>query len=153
MFSLFYSLWCNPETKVHKIVKYLLQWSNNNSRSWSMNMKHISKLYGIEDPLTCLQRDPPEKSQYKKYTSDKINTFYEKELRQAASQNSRMKYFNVSLFGLSGRLHHAIGGNIKTSSEVDKMKPHLKFLSVDNPTFKIKSSQSGGPAVCRICRK
>ena len=32
------------------------------------------------------------------------------------------------------------------------MRPHLKFLSGDYLTFEIKSSQSGGSAICRICR-
>ena len=63
-----------------------------------------------------------------------------------------MKYLNISLHGLSGRLHYAIGGDIRTTGDVDKMRPHLKFLSGDYLTYQVKSQQSGGPAICRLCR-
>ena len=33
MFSLFYSIWCNPDTKIHQIVKYILTISPENSRT------------------------------------------------------------------------------------------------------------------------
>ena len=55
MFSLFYSVWCNPDTKIYRIVKYLLTTSSENSRTWAINMRHISKMYQLEDPLSCLQ--------------------------------------------------------------------------------------------------
>ena len=58
MFSLFYSVWCNPDTKIYQIVKYLLSTSPENSRTWVANLRHISEMYNLEDPLTCLQRDP-----------------------------------------------------------------------------------------------
>ena len=45
MFALFYSVWCNPQTKIHQIVKYLLINSPENSRTWSVNLRHISKMY------------------------------------------------------------------------------------------------------------
>ena len=151
IFSLFYSVWSNPNTKVYQIVKYLLQRSNDNSRTWSINLKHLSKMYGIEDPLSCLQRDPPNKSQYKQYISDKINIFHETELRLAAAKNSKMKYLNVSLHGLTGRLHPALGGDIRTTSDVDKMRPHLKLLSGDYLTYQVRSQQSGGSPICRLC--
>ena len=53
MFSLFYSIWSNPESKIFEIVKYLLETSTENSRTWSINLRHISKMYGLEDPLIC----------------------------------------------------------------------------------------------------
>ena len=64
VFALFFNIWRNPDTKIHKIVKYLLENSEDNSRTWSIHMKHLSIKYNIEDPLTCLRRDPPEKSRY-----------------------------------------------------------------------------------------
>ena len=75
MFSLFYSVWSNPDTKIYQIVKYLLSNSGENSRTWAVNLKHISKMYGLEDPLTCLSRDPPPKSQYKENTITTITAF------------------------------------------------------------------------------
>ena len=36
IFSLFYSIWSNPNTKIYAIVKYLLSSSSNMSRTWSI---------------------------------------------------------------------------------------------------------------------
>ena len=62
IFSLFYGVWANPDTKIYQIVKYLLENSSENSCTWSAHFRHISKMYGLEDPILCLQKDPPTKS-------------------------------------------------------------------------------------------
>ena len=152
MFSLFYSVWNNPESKIYKIVKYLLQMSSENSRTWSNHIKYLSKMYEMEDPLTCLNMDAPDKSSYKKYVSDKITSFHERELRTAAANNSKMIYLNVNLYGLTGRSHPAISSNIITTDDVKTMRPHLKMLGGDYLTYEIKSQQSGGSPLCRLCR-
>ena len=129
IFSLFYNVWCNPDTKIHQIVKYLLQQSSENSRTWAIHVRHLSKMYCLEDPLVSLSRDPPSKSEYKQLVSSQITRFHEKELRKLAEENSRMKYMHVGLLGLSGRHHPIISGAL-TTDEVRKMRPHLKMDSV-----------------------
>ena len=149
IFPLFYSAWSNPESKIHQIVKYLLEMSCNNSGTWSVHLRHISEMYGVEEPLSCLQRLPPSKSEYKEYIMTKISAFYETELRATASTNSSMKYFNVSLLGLRGR-HHPAVGNINDTSQVINMRPHVKMLTGDYLTYEKKAQQSGGSPNCRI---
>ena len=143
MFSLFYSAWSNPDTKVHQIVKYLLDNSNDNSRTWSANLKHISRMYDIEDPSSLMLQDPPSKAHFKNYILTKITVFHEKELRNMATNNSKIEYFNVPLFGLLGRVHKALSG-VSTAQEVSKMKSHLKMLSGNYLTYKTRAEQSGG---------
>ena len=123
MFSLLYSVWCNPDTKIYGIVKYLLTTSPENSRTWAMNTRHISKMYQLEDPLSCLQRSPPEKSSYKELVITKITSF-QKEMRMKASTNDLMQYMNVSLIGLRGR-HHPCLSNVVTTDEVKKLGPQV----------------------------
>ena len=84
-------------------------------------------MYGLEDPLLCLQRDPPPKSQYKKTILTKVTDFHERELRDMATHNSKMKYMNVSLTGLRGR-HHQSLTNIVTTEQIKKLKLHTNFL-------------------------
>ena len=151
MFSLFYSVWNNPDSKIYQIVKYLLQMSSETSRTWSSHIKYLSKMYDMEDPFVCLNRDAPEKSVYKKYVSDKITSFHERELRTAAAKNSKMIYLNVNLYGLTGRCHPSISSNIITTDDVKIMRPHLKMLGGDYLTYQIKSQQSGGSPQCRLC--
>ena len=152
MFSLFYSVWNNPDTKIHQIVKYLLTTSCDNSRTWAVNLRHISKMYNLEDPLSCLLRDPPPKSQYKETVMTKISAFHEKELRSLAITNSKMRYFNVSLIGLRGK-HHPSLTNIVKTEEVKKLRLHTKFLTCDYLTYESKFNQSGkGSPLCKICK-
>ena len=42
IFSLFYSIWSNPDTKIHEIVKYLLKNNVENSRTWSAHLRKIN---------------------------------------------------------------------------------------------------------------
>ena len=67
-----------------------------------------------------------------------------------AYENSCMKYFNISILGLRGRIHPSIR-NINNKNEVINMRPHLKMLIGDYLTYEKKSHQSGGSPECRIC--
>ena len=67
-----------------------------------------------------------------------------------ALNNSCMKYFNVSLLGLRGKRHPAIG-NIINTNNVSNMRPHVKMLVGDYLCYEKKSKQSGGSPSCRIC--
>ena len=86
MFSLFFSVWSNPDTKIYDIVLYILRNSSENSRTWVIHLRHLSRKYGLEVPLVCLARDPPTKSFYKEYVATEITAYYENVLRQSASR-------------------------------------------------------------------
>ena len=146
VFSLFFSVWSNPDSKIYSIVRYILSSCNEDSRTWANFIRQISTQYGLEDPLSCLKRDPPSKSTFKHNNEARINAFHEGELRRKAS----MEYFNISLLGLSGRHHPALSGII-TTMNVRKSRSHLKMLIGDLYTYEINSEQSGGSPNCRLC--
>ena len=142
VFSLFFSIWNNPDTKIYEIVKYLLKESTENSRTWSIFIRQLSVMYGLTDPLQCLQSDPPQKSVYKEHILTKVTAFHEKELRQNSLSNSNMMYLNVSVFGLRGKRHPSLS-NLLTAFNVKKSRPHLKMLCMDYYTLSLLlSSQS-----------
>ena len=58
-----------------------------------------------------------------------------------------MKYFNVSLFGLQGRLHPALS-NVTMSRHVKLMRIHVKMILGD---YTLRSEKSGGPSDCDLC--
>ena len=152
MFSLFYGVWINPDTKIYKIIKYLLATSSEHSRTWVINLRHICRMYQLEDPLVYLQNDPLLKSQFKELVMTKITAFHENELRKKAQGNDLMQYLNVNLCGLRGR-HHPCLSNVITVDEVKKMRPHLKLLTGDYLTYKRKFDETGkGNPICRLCR-
>ena len=55
-----------------------------------MNLRHITQMYGLEDPLLCLEREAPTKSDYKDTVMSKITAFHEHELRMKAGGNEYM---------------------------------------------------------------
>ena len=151
MFSLFYGVWSNPDTKIYQIVKYLLSSSPDSSRTWAVNLRHVARMYQLEDPLTCLQRDAPDHSEYKETVMTRITVFHETELRNKAESNNLMKYLNVRMTGLRGRNHPCLA-NIVTTDEVRKMRPYMKFLTGDYLTYlkKYENTNQGNP-LCKIC--
>ena len=151
MFSVFYGVWNNPDTKIYQIVKYILSTSSENSRTWAINLRHVCRMYNLEDPVSSLQRDPPTKSNYKEEIVTKITVFHEKELKNKAQTNDLMQYMNVSLSSLKGR-HHPCLANIVTTQEVKKLRPYLKLLTGDYLTYQRKYDDSGqGSPHCRVC--
>ena len=150
IFALFYSIWANPDTKIHEIVKYLLTHTDENSRTWSTHLRHLSNRYGLEDPYKCLLRDAPPRAKYKETVATKIAVYYEKMLRTSAAENSRMQYLNVAALGLRG-CHHPAISNLNTTHDVRLSKPHLKFLAGNYLTYSVKATQSGGSSTCKLC--
>ena len=116
---------------------------SENSLTWSMFLRNLSKQNGSEDPLNCLSRDPPKKSEYKEKILTKITAFHEKELRHDSLTNSCMTYLNVSVSGLRGR-HHPSLSNLLTTHDVQRSRPHIKMLCEDYFTYEKRSNQSGG---------
>ena len=149
IFSLFYCVWYNSDTKIYDVIKYLSKYSTENSRTWSAHLRHLCQKYEMEDPFVSLCKDPPSKSAYKQLVATKITAHYERTLRQTASTNSHMEYLNVSTVGLRGR-HHPALFNMVTTHEVQFSSPHLKFLSGNYLTYQTKSDLSGGFPHCRI---
>ena len=151
VFSLFYGVWCNNDTKIYQIVKYLLATASENSHTWCKFLRDLSIRYDMKSPLECLAVDPPSRSEYKEYVHTKITAYYERDLRQAASTNSCMQYLHVDLTGLRGKHHPAIA-YIKTTTEVAKMRPHVKMLCGNLLTYGVKYDQTGaGSPRCRLC--
>ena len=115
-------------------------------------MRHISRMYNLEDPLTCLQRDPPPKSEYREHILTKVTVFHEGELRSLAARNSKLEFMNVSLTGLRGK-HHPSLASIVNVEDVKKLRLHTKFLVGDYLTYQVKFDQTGqGNPLCKLCR-
>ena len=79
-----------------------------------------------------------------------ITVYYEKDLRTASIQNSKMRYLNVSIKGLNGRPHPALD-NVLSSNQVQKMRAHVKMLCMDLYTYETRASFQGGSPNCRLC--
>ena len=126
--------------------------STENSRTWSIFLRQLSTMYGLEDPLKCLQRDPPQKATFKEHILTRITAFHETELRQKAKTNSNMSFLNVSVSGLRGRRHPALS-NLLTTIDAQKSRPHLKMLFKDYYKYEKHAGDQEAPqsSHCRSC--
>ena len=87
-------------------------------------------MYSLEDPLSCLQRDHPSKSEYREHILTKVTAYHEGELRCLAARNSKMDYMNVSLTGLRGKQHTSLAKLINVD-DMKKLRLHTKVLVGD----------------------
>ena len=53
--SLFWNIWCNPQTKSHEVLKYLLRMAENNSLTWSAHVRLVFQIYKLPDPILLLE--------------------------------------------------------------------------------------------------
>ena len=149
VFSLFFNIWTNQKTKIFEITKYLLETSNENSRTWSVYVRNLCKMYGIQDPLTLLLCTAPKKESFMEDIKTKISSYYECKLRQKANDNSAMRFFNVSLTGLRGRLYYTLR-DVNNSRQVKLMIPHTQMLIGCYFTGFLLSKQV--PQSCPLCK-
>ena len=150
IFSLFFIIWNNPETKMFKILQYLMEKSPLNSHTWARHIRNLAIQYDIEDPLSAIQRAPPTRAEYKEYILTKITVYHERRHREAAETNSKMKYLNIKVKGLNGRPHPAIQG-VSNTTDVKKLRAHIKMLCCDLYTYEVKAKYQGGSPHCRFC--
>ena len=150
IFSVFHSICQNPQTKIHSIIKYLLENSAENSHTWARHLSNLASIYEIEDPLKTIINPNKSKKEYKNDVHTRITVFHEKKWRTQALNNSKMSFLNISIKGLNGRCHPALLG-IKTTESVRKMRPFLKMLTCDYYTFQLRAKYQGGSPHCKSC--
>ena len=72
-------------------------------------------------------------------------------MREKAETNSKMKYLNVRVSGLSGRPHPVLD-NISTTQDSKKLRLHLKFLTCDYLTNeRLSKDRPHLSAACDLC--
>ena len=148
---LFWCIWANPQTKVHKIVKYLLMMSNNTSVTWTSHLRIICQMYHLPDPLTLMDSQLWPKEKWKLLVKCKVTAHTETKWREKAARNSKMTFFNVQTIGLAGRLHPVVTGILSTQ-EVMRARVHIRMLSGDFPCYlHIATDRNQDPA-CRLCQ-
>ena len=75
LFSLFYNILTNPQTKAFEIVKYILMMSNEKSITWSVHLIIICRMYGLPDPLQLMQDPPPTKLCWRTLVTTKVTVY------------------------------------------------------------------------------
>ena len=125
--------------------------SEDNSRTWSIHLRHLCRIYSITDPLKLMEEPAWTKGRWKTYTTTLVTTYHEKKLRETAINNSKMDLLNVAVTGLCG-LPHPIMAGVDTTRDVKKLRPQIKMLAGDYLTYGTLAKQGDGTGGhCRIC--
>ena len=146
--SLFWSVWANPDTRIHSIVKYLLMMSDSSSLTWAAHLRIICKLYNLPDPLHLINTVPWSCDRWKSLYKTRVLAYYEALWRAKAALNSRITFLNVQVTGLTGR-PHAILSSILTTQDVCKARVHIKMLAGDYPCQAYLDSDK---PYCQLCK-
>ena len=132
--GLFHNILSNPSRTVFLMIKYILMMSSSNSTTWANHVQLLCLKYGLPCPLSLLRQSEVTpcicKEDWNILVKTRVTVWYERELRNQALQNSKMKYLNVSLTGLSGQPHPVLH-NILSTQDAKKLRLHLKFLTCD----------------------
>ena len=149
---LIHTIWSNPSCTIHDMVTYILKMCATNSTTWSNHVQLLCLKYGLPSPLSLLQSFPPaSKESWNTLVKTRVMVWYEQELRSRSLGNSKMKYLNVQLLGLSGRPHPALQ-NILTNQDAKKLRIHLKFLTCDYLTNeRIAIDRPSLSPACDLC--
>ena len=150
--GLLHNIITNPSSTVHGIVKYILMMCTSNSTTWSTHLQLLCLKYGLPSPLSLLQESPPiSKLEWSSLVKTRVTVWHEQELRRTSTMNSKMKYLNVHLIGLSGRPHPVLH-NIVSTQDAKKLRLHLKFLTCDYMCNELLSkNQPAISAACELC--
>ena len=149
---LFHNLCTNPDTTVNTMAQYILKMCKANSTTWCNHINLLCQQYGLPPPLELLNYSHQwSKESWKQLVSTRITAWHERNLRKLAENNSKMRYLNVKLHGLTGRPHQALL-DIRCTQDVEKLRIHLKFLSGDFPTNERKAKQNSALSPsCAFC--
>ena len=148
--GLFYTILNNPQTKVFKIVAYIMKMADQKSTTWSHHVRLLCLKYNLPDPLMLLGQPPMSKSSWKTLVKTRVTVFHENQQRLKAKSNSKLTNFNVDLLGLAGAPHPAVQ-YIKVPQEAMKMRAHIKMLSGDFLSYEVLANERGGSPHCRLC--
>ena len=130
--GLFHNILSNPSCTVFLMIKYILMMSSSNSTTWANHVQLLCLKYGLPCPLSLLRQSEATpcicKEDWNILVKTRVTVWYERELRNQALQNSKIKYLNVSLSDLSGQPHFVLHNNILSTQDAKKLRLHLKFL-------------------------
>ena len=150
IFSLFWNIWTNPQTKVFSVLKYLLMMASSSSVTWSAHVRILFQQYSLPDPLELLSGQPWPKERWKCRTQTAVRAYHEAVWRDKAASNYKLQYLNVQCTGLSSRPHPVLSW-VQTTQDVEIVRPHIKLLCGDYLCYDYLSHDRGTDPQCRLC--
>ena len=124
--------------------------SGPESLTWAAHIKLLFQQYNLPDPLGLISSQVWPKEQWKVLTKTSVTVYHERILRQRARENSKLRFLNTQVSGLSGRPHPVLS-SILCTQEVTLARTHVKMLSGDYPCFSYIGSDRHKDGFCRLC--
>ena len=145
-----FAMICRLDNNIlHRLAKYILTTSPDNSHSWFIQIKKICHQYQLPHPLTLLE-SPPTKEFFKQLSKRKVHEFWEDNLRLEASPRTSLFLFKPQHMSLSIP-HPLITTCGSNPYEINKGIVQLKFLSGRYRTDRLLSHfQPSSPKTCQL---
>ena len=140
----------NPGTQAYQILTYLLAVAEPRSHTWAAYVRGLFIKYNLPDPLVLLSATPWPKCRWKSHIKIAVTSYHESVWRQKSSQNSKLEFLNVKASGLSGKVHPALSW-VMTAYDVNIIRPHLRMLAGDYPSYASISQSGSCEPYCRLC--
>ena len=150
--GLFWNIWSNPQTKAFLVLKNLLKMCDERSITWAAHVRILFLWYKLPDPLLLLDDTPWPKIKWRQHTQIAVTSHHESILRHRAKNNFKLKFLNIQAIGLSGRPHPVMAW-VRTTQDVQNIRPHLKMLSGDYQCFSNLAHDRGVEPHCRMCQE
>ena len=151
IFSLFWNIWSNPQTKAFDVLKYLLKMSDSSSLTWSAHVRILFLMYKLPDPLQLLDVPPWPKVRWKQHSQIAVTSYHEQSLRSKVMRNSKLEFLNVKATGLTAKPHPVLSW-VMTTREVVIIRPHIKMLAGDYLCYTNLAHDRGIDPHCRMCQ-
>ena len=130
--TLFRCVWANPQTKIHKIIKYLLMITDSSLHTWAAHLRSIFQLYRLQDPLHLLSSHLWSREKWKCTINTAVISHTEVSWREKTARKSNLGFLNIQVAGLTGKPNPVLSG-ILTTQEVVRSRVHIKMLAGDYP--------------------
>ena len=124
--------------------------ADQTSVTWSAHLRTLCLKYRLHDPLQLLQSGQVWKKQkWTELTRTLVTVHHENELREKSKSNSKMKYLNVQIQGLSGIPHPALL-NISNTQDIMMLRHHIKIFAGDFLTAERLAADNGSDHKCKL---
>ena len=121
------------------------------SLTWTAHLKLLFIQYNLPDPLALLQSPVWSKESWKALIKSSVTNYHETIWRRKAEDNSKLKFLNIQVSGLSGRPHPTLASIISTQ-QVTVARTHIKMLAGDYPCSAYIGADRNKDRFCRLCR-
>ena len=124
------------------------------SNSWFIQLRKVTKKYGMEDPAVLLQY-PPSKHEWKMYCKTKVNSYWTNYFQNECKRRKSLEFFNpdgMSVFNTHPIYSSCMGDPYQTSKAIVQAKMVSGRYPIEKLAAKFKNANpTDADYICKVC--